>query len=537
MQSSEQDVAPGEGDPGLGRAPIDYNGRIELVEQDQVQVFSAHSSGEAAAPHTGSTGRRRIDAFDQRKHEVAVKLRKAFHISKDSDNQPESMPPILADSSGQASHSRLQHSTPEAHKPSLKEMMQNPIDTVKNKMSGHGGRQAAVNMAVAEISHGQEVDLVNVHDRARNAVSKADKALATNELDRLIKARQTIYGGQYIGAGSQPPPPSKETIVPNLERVIIASTPLQEIIMTARRIYRWENISETFVYLMIYLLLWYLDLLLPGMVSELVIPLQTGLKLSISELSLVIYLVIRRRYVGRTIEDIRNDIKRTEDVRRTAHTLSEYINKEGEDVWADNILQAVGPWLMIQLCDAANNFEVMRNFYEWRVPSRTMATLGILLVSTILTTFVPTWLLIKSVTLSAGFVFFAEWAFKSLQAEGSQIHRGTRSNEHAPKDIDYGFYTARHDDDSGRLIIGSSGVRFETNIGHRVMWCLTYNEIHGLQKIERHVSKALSARDTGKDLRIVSDTQVERDLIGVDERDQAFSQIVGFSDVTWQIVW
>jgi hypothetical protein len=75
------------------------------------------------------------------------------------------------------------------------------------------------------------------------------------------------YGGQYIGYGSEPPAPSKETIMPNIERLIVATSPFQEFIMTTRRVYRWEDRAETTKYLLIYLVLWYLNLLLPGMVS------------------------------------------------------------------------------------------------------------------------------------------------------------------------------------------------------------------------------------------------------------------------------
>jgi len=76
------------------------------------------------------------------------------------------------------------------------------------------------------------------------------------------------YGGQYIGYGSDPPAPSKETIMPNVERLMIATSPLQEFIMTTRRVYRWESRSETIKYLVIYLLLWYFNMLLPGIVCR-----------------------------------------------------------------------------------------------------------------------------------------------------------------------------------------------------------------------------------------------------------------------------
>lgn len=56
--------------------------------------------------------------------------------------------------------------------------------------------------------------------------------------------------------------------MPNIERLLIASTPLQEMVMTARRVYRWEVPSETAKYLFIYLTLWIFNLLLPGAVSH-----------------------------------------------------------------------------------------------------------------------------------------------------------------------------------------------------------------------------------------------------------------------------
>lgn len=54
--------------------------------------------------------------------------------------------------------------------------------------------------------------------------------------------------------------------MPNIERLIVATSPFQEFIMTTRRVYRWELPAETSKYLAIYLVLWYFNLLLPGIV-------------------------------------------------------------------------------------------------------------------------------------------------------------------------------------------------------------------------------------------------------------------------------
>jgi len=73
-----------------------------------------------------------------------------------------------------------------------------------------------------------------------------------------------------------------------------------------------------------------------------------------------VYLVVERRIHGVTVEDIREDLKRTEDTHRTALSLTEFIEKNGYENWADSILQDLGPWLMIQLADLANFFESLR---------------------------------------------------------------------------------------------------------------------------------------------------------------------------------
>jgi hypothetical protein len=73
-----------------------------------------------------------------------------------------------------------------------------------------------------------------------------------------------------------------------------------------------------------------------------------------------VYLVIERRAHGNTIEDLREDVKRREDQHITAFSITELIEKEGDEMWSDKLLQDLGPWLMVQLSDLANSCESMR---------------------------------------------------------------------------------------------------------------------------------------------------------------------------------
>jgi hypothetical protein len=81
-----------------------------------------------------------------------------------------------------------------------------------------------------------------------------------------------------------------------------------------------------------------------------------------NKLSAIIYLVAHRHFHDVTLEDLRQDVKRTEDVHQTALTLTEFIEKRGDELWADELLEGLGPWLMVQLCDLAAFFEVLRKY-------------------------------------------------------------------------------------------------------------------------------------------------------------------------------
>lgn len=74
----------------------------------------------------------------------------------------------------------------------------------------------------------------------------------------------------------------------------------------------------------------------------------------------MIYIVAERRINGVTMEALRENVKHTEDIHVTALSLTEFIEKKGDEKWADEILQDLGPWLMVQLSDSADFFESVR---------------------------------------------------------------------------------------------------------------------------------------------------------------------------------
>ncbi|KAF2679996.1 hypothetical protein K458DRAFT_460041 [Lentithecium fluviatile CBS 122367] len=619
MEITKEFVTIDERDAGLDRATINHGGQIQLPQKPP-QAADNHGEDDGDEKHRSL----RV-AISEKRHGAAVKIRRTLHISKGTDIEGDlgQQDSVLANPVTMESDSRLKEKIPIPDKTTMKDFMHDPIDTVKLKVSGQGNHQMAANIASKEIAHGQDVDLLNAHDDMQHAQTEERKAEATGTFDELIKERQNMYvrwtldrhitkvrllprdrfvrkrkadfqikdahgnvavdwraygqhlaeyaaqqyGGHYIGYGMDHPAPSKESIMPNIERLIVASTPFQEFIMTTRRVYRWENPTETTKYLLIYIVLWVTNLLLPGMLSA------------------IVYLVLERKFSEKTVKNLRQDVERTEDRQKTALSLTEYIQKEGDEQWADKILEEVGPWLMVQLSDLANSFEVLRNFYEWRVPSRTIIILATFVVIILASAIVPAWLFIKSLTLGMGFTFFGlfpfavnfpeyrllaslpkrifwkipthgEWSIKSIQAEGSryQENHGTapstipNSALTAPqttcKTQDYGVYTAHDGKTKGRLVISNTSVRFTSHhhsnpASEKANWVLLYSELERVEKIDRVVGKNMPKpkSDSGKDLKLQCKRGEERIVTNVDLRDQVFSQIIGFSDAVWQIVW
>ena len=64
------------------------------------------------------------------------------------------------------------------------------------------------------------------------------------------------YGDQYIDQDPDLPTPSEEAINTSIERLIMASTPYQVLLMKIRHIYRWDDPAYTAKYLAAYTLLW-----------------------------------------------------------------------------------------------------------------------------------------------------------------------------------------------------------------------------------------------------------------------------------------
>lgn len=71
-------------------------------------------------------------------------------------------------------------------------------------------------------------------------------------------------------------------------------------------------------------------------------------------------IVLRRHLYPPTIADLREGIKRSEDVEQTATSLTELIEQHGSRGWVDALIEKLGPRSLVALTDMADTLEIMR---------------------------------------------------------------------------------------------------------------------------------------------------------------------------------
>jgi len=129
-----------------------------------------------------------------------------------------------------------------------------------------------------------------------------------------------------------------------------------------------------------------------------------------------------------------------------------------------------------------------------------------------------------------------------MQAEGSrQFLEDARKPNSAlsngsTKQTVYGTYNVHFNSKAGRLVVGALSVRLEYLHENALpIFDLKHSQINNVEKKNRYIPQIKP--DSGKDLKIISRAKQEWLLENMDGRNMAFSQIVGLSDWTWQVLW
>jgi hypothetical protein len=190
MATKKEFVTINERNAGLDRAAVNREGQIQLPQKPPHPSDNHDDDDESDEKHRSL----RV-AISEKRHGAALKIRKTLHIRKGTDVEDglDQQDSLLADPVTEHSSSRLKEQLPVPDKATLKDFVHDPIDTVKAKISSQGNHEIAANIAAKEISHGQEVDLVNAHEEMQNAQTEEEKEKATETFDERMKERQNMY--------------------------------------------------------------------------------------------------------------------------------------------------------------------------------------------------------------------------------------------------------------------------------------------------------------------------------------------------------
>lgn len=70
--------------------------------------------------------------------------------------------------------------------------------------------------------------------------------------------------------------------------------------------------------------------------------------------------MIKRRYYHPTIEELRQDLERSEDAELIALSIPQLIEQHGAQGWVNAFVEKTGPSLLSQLEDMANFLEILQ---------------------------------------------------------------------------------------------------------------------------------------------------------------------------------
>lgn len=359
--------------------------------------------------------------------------------------------------------------------------------------------------------HIQRVGVIAPHDSPRpdladyQAVDAATGQTTTNWTGYLgERARGIIVDFAHNSMGNVDPSNelaafSTDSIARQAERLIVASSPWQSFAASLRELYLWKRPWRSGRWLATWLLVWYLD------------------RVATFAFCYVVYRVLEYRFFRREhdVAALRESYERATSSGVAAFRLNELIHRHGDD-WLGPALEIAGPRLQLGLSDAADFLEVLRNFYEWRDPRSTWATLFWFACATALGAATDTGYCVKVCTLFAIATFFlgrpvasrapryrhvvnplewiwwsvpsdAQWSVAYLQREA--VARGRRRGRVTRRvdgtvvvqdDDDDDYHTAREsscsssldDDEDGATASTAVRVSFKCHWQHRPGWLL-----------------------------------------------------------------
>lgn len=175
---------------GLDRTRINAQDQIQLISESPEREPNVDGGAGFIEYHNDHPGQ--ADVGLSKRKRLSIKAKNLLHIGSDP-TAPEAKGPVLADAPDSVSKSRLVSDAPTKESHTLSDLVHNPVETVKSKVTGTSGHQAAANLVAKEISHGREVELVQAHEDIARAKTDRERLLAIQNVDELVKARQDMF--------------------------------------------------------------------------------------------------------------------------------------------------------------------------------------------------------------------------------------------------------------------------------------------------------------------------------------------------------
>lgn len=386
------------------RFSLDRASVKEVVHQKDTSLLhrksADHVRGSASAKSEKSSVVRRSNSTSGTRWRA--KLKSALHLNVTA---PEAVAmkgdadvPVLAPHPAKAKEElRYDNQKPPTALDNLKDFVHHPVKTIESAIQSQSGQAVAQTLLAKEVTHSQDVELVQAHDKIEAAETREEREEAVENYNNIGKLRQDLFvrwsldrhvtklrqlepyrerllpryhfiridstgatrqdwgayarhvltheahehANHYVGAYTEPPNPTQESLSAAMERLIVVTAPLQELGLKIRGIYRWEHRRTTSLCLAASLCFWYYNIL------------------SVVAIGSNIAFVLYRRTNNKTIEDLKEQVKRIEDHDQSALSLDEVIGKYGNDKWADVLIQQQGPRLLRLLDDMSGVLEQM----------------------------------------------------------------------------------------------------------------------------------------------------------------------------------
>lgn len=114
------------------------------------------------------------------------------------------------------------------------------------------------------------------------------------------------------------------------------------------------------------------------------------------------------------MESLKESANRATNSSTKAEKFVELVDRHGHHDWLNPVMQDIGPYAQIQIGDLANMLECLMNFYAWKRPRKTLATLTFFSTCLLLTLATDMEYCMNIVWFVAGGTFFVCFPIASL---------------------------------------------------------------------------------------------------------------------------